>query len=98
MKRYENIKVVRSQEGKQYKTTTIYPDPPMSDSDYYIITTAGDRYDTLADQFYNDYTLWWIIASANNSQRASLVVEPGIQIRIPGNLNTILDNFDKANR
>jgi len=98
MKRYDNIKVVQSPEGKQYRTTTIYPETPISDNDYYIITTAGDRYDNLADQFYNDHTLWWVIASANNSQRASLIVEPGIQLRIPGNIDTIINNYNKINK
>lgn len=98
MKRYENIKVVQSPEGKQYRTTTVYPETPISENDYYIITTAGDRYDTLADQFYSDHTLWWVIASANNSERASLIVEPGIQLRIPGNIDTIINNYNKVNK
>ncbi|CAB4124707.1 hypothetical protein UFOVP54_22 [uncultured Caudovirales phage] len=98
MKRYENIKALQSPEGKQYRATTIYPETPISENDYYIITTAGDRYDTLADQFYSDHTLWWVIASANNSQRASLIVEPGIQIRIPGNIDTIINNYNKINK
>jgi len=98
MKRYENTKVVQSPEGKQYRTTTVYPETPISENDYYIITTAGDRYDTLADQFYSDHTLWWVIASANNSERASLIVEPGIQLRIPGNIDTIINNYNKVNK
>lgn len=98
MKRYENIKVLQSPEGKQYRATTTYPETPISENDYYIITTAGDRYDTLADQFYSDHTLWWVIASANNSQRASLIVEPGIQIRIPGNIDTIINNYNTINK
>ena len=98
MKRYENIPVLTSTEGKQYRTTTVYPDTPISENDYYVITTAGDRYDTLAQQFYNDYTLWWIIAAANNSQRASLMVEAGIQLRIPTDVDTIISNYNKANR
>lgn len=98
MKRYEGIKIEQSPEGKQYRTTTIYPETPISENDYYIITTAGDRYDTLADQFYSDYTLWWVIASANNSERASLIVEPGIQLRIPGNIDTIINNYNKINK
>jgi len=98
MKRYDNIKVVQSPEGKQYRTTTIYPETPISENDYYIITTAGDRYDNLADQFYSDHTLWWVIASANNSERASLIVEPGIQLRIPGNIDTIINNYNKVNK
>lgn len=98
MKRYDNIKVVQSPEGKQYRTTTIYPETPISENDYYIITTAGDRYDNLADQFYSDHTLWWVIASANNSERASLIVEPGIQLRIPGNIDTIINNYNTINK
>lgn len=98
MKRYENIRTLQSAEGKLYKTTTIYPDTPISEADYYVITTTGDRYDTLADQFYNDHTLWWVIAAANNSERASLVVEPGIQLRIPGNIDTILTNLNRVNK
>jgi hypothetical protein len=98
MKRYENIKILTSTEGKQYRTTTVYPDTPISENDYYVITTAGDRYDTLAEQFYNDHTLWWIIAAANNSQRASLMVESGIQLRIPTDIDTIISNYNRANR
>ena len=98
MKRYDNIKIVQSPEGKQYRTTTIYPETPISENDYYIITTAGDRYDNLADQFYSDHTLWWVIASANNSERASLIVEPGIQLRIPGNIDTIINNYNTINK
>ncbi len=98
MKRYEDIKILQSPQGKQYRTTTVYPETPISDNDYYIITTAGDRYDNLADQFYNDYTLWWVIASANNSQRASLIVEPGIQLRIPGNIDVIINNYNTINK
>jgi hypothetical protein len=98
MKRYENIKTLQSVEGKQYKTTTVYPDTPISENDYYIITTAGDRYDTLANQFYNDYTLWWVIAAANNSERASLFVKPGIQLRIPGDVEGIINAFRELNK
>lgn len=98
MNRYENIPVLISETGKAYRHTVYFPDIPLSEEDYYVITTGGDRYDTLAQQFYNDYTLWWVIASANNSQRASLVVEPGVQIRIPGNVNTVVDNYIKLNK
>lgn len=98
MNRYDNIQRIKTSEGINYLTTTNYPDIPRSDKDYYVITTVGDRYDKLAQQFYSDSSLWWIIASANNSQQASLVVEQGIQLRIPGNLDTILINYRQANR
>jgi len=97
MNRYENTPKLTSPSGKIYKKNVIYPEVPLSGRDYYLVTTAGDRYDTLAQQYYNDYRLWWIIAAANNSERASLVVEPGVQIRIPVDLENIIRDFRKMN-
>lgn len=98
MKRYEHIPNLKSDLGKEYKTTVFYPEIPLSDSDFYVITTSGDRYDTLAHQFYGDYTLWWVIAAANSLQTASLVAPPGVQLRIPGDVSTVVDNFKKQNK
>jgi hypothetical protein len=96
--RYENIKQITTMDGITYKSNTIYPEVPLSENDFYVITSAGDRYDTLAQQFYNDYSLWWIIAAANNSQQASLNVEPGVQIRIPANPSQIVSQFNQVNK
>ena len=96
--RYRDIKQFTTTDGITYKANSIYPEIPSSDKDYYVITTAGDRYDTLAYQFYNDTSLWWIIASANNSQQASLVVEPGVQIRIPYDKTIALDLYNQVNK
>ncbi len=97
MSRYDDIKRIKSLEGKRYIRNAIYPDIPVTENDIYIKTTGGDRYDTLALQFYNDSSLWWVIASANNSQRASLVVKPGVQLRIPGDIQDTLLLFDSVN-
>ena len=97
MSRYDDIKRIKSLEGKRYIRNAIYPHIPVTENDIYIKTTGGDRYDTLALQFYNDSSLWWVIASANNSQRASLVVKPGVQLRIPGDIQDTLQLFDSVN-
>jgi len=96
--RYENIKQITTTDGITYKSNTIYPEVPLSENDFYVITSAGDRYDTLAQQFYNEYSLWWVIAAANNSQQASLNVEPGVQIRIPANQSQIISQFNQVNK
>ena len=98
MNRYTTIKKGISSEGKKYSTTVVYPEVPVSENDIYIITTGGDRYDTLALQFYNDPSLWWIIAGSNTSKRSSLVVEPGVQLRIPADKNFALDLFEQVNK
>lgn len=97
MNRYKTIERTISLEGKRYIKNPVYPDIPVSEDDIYIKTTGGDRYDTLALQFYNDSSLWWIIASANNSERASLVVRPGVQLRIPADKQAVIQLFNTTN-
>jgi hypothetical protein len=49
--------------------------------------------DTLARQYYNDPSLWWIIAQANNLNSVNLGLEPGIQLRIPADKIEVLNNI-----
>ena len=97
MNRYSNIKMKVDREGKKYRRNLIFPEIPESLNDLYLITTAGDRFDTLALNYYKDSSLWWIIAGANNSKKDSLVVQPGIQIRIPMDIQAVLDAFNSVN-
>jgi len=96
--RYRDISKSKTSDGIEYINNPIYPEIPLSDRDYYVISTGGDRYDTLAKQFYSDYTLWWIIAMANNSERSSLIVEPGVQLRIPADKDKILQLYNQVNK
>jgi len=78
----------KSIDGKPLRQTTTYVEIPVSPTDTYVYTTVGDRYDSLAFQYYQDSSLWYIIALANPSQDLnSLIPEVGIQIRIP-NIST----------
>ena len=83
---------------KKYLSSIIYPKIKPSDDDLYIITESTDRLDILASKYYNDKTLWWIIATANNLNDASLSITPGTQMRIPSNLSRILNDFEKINK
>lgn len=97
MKRYSSVNILTSETDKRYRSNPIYPSIPPSQDDFYILSTVGDRYDTLALKFYRDPKLWWIIASANNMTNASLVVEPGKQIRIPGSKEQAIQLFNQVN-
>jgi len=96
--RYKNINTLKSPNGKQYRSTTIYPEVPLNENDTYVISVYGDRYDILAQEFYSDSNLWWIIASANNYYKGSLNITPGIQLRIPANKDRVLENFENVNK
>jgi hypothetical protein len=91
--RYQNSKTKKLYDGRTVFRSRIYPNIPFRDDDLYVATELGDRLDTLAYDFYEDSTLWWIIASANNLHGAKFAFEPGTVLRIPQNYIQILNNF-----
>jgi len=96
--RYQNIPIKRTAEGKQYISTTLYPSIPFSIDDIYVITGEGDRYDLLANQYYKDATLWWVISLANpQTTNASLIPGGGLQIRIPFPIQDIIAEYNALN-
>lgn len=97
MNRYREIGLFQTSEGKRYRRNVIFPEIKNTSNDIYVITTAGDRYDTLALDYYNDSTLWWIIAAANNRNKDSLAVQPGVQMRIPMDKDSVIEEYNKLN-
>jgi len=95
--RYANIQVTKNSLGKRYYVPNIYPDVPVSEDDIYVITTAGDRLDLIANNIYGDPTLYWIIASANNLPGDSLVPPLGQQLRIPVDVEAIINEYIRIN-
>lgn len=97
--RYIYNEILKVKETKQnYLESTIYPKIKANNNDLYIISEQGDRLDLLANKYYGDTTLWWVIATANNINDATFYVEAGIQLRIPSDTNTILNDLQKINR
>jgi hypothetical protein len=98
MNRYQDIAKIKNPEGITYYRDNKYPIIPLSVDDIWVITTAEDRFDRLAQQYYNDYTLWWIISIANNNLPQNSLYSPvGEQIRIPINVSEILSNYNSLN-
>jgi hypothetical protein len=96
--RYKNIPTTKINKKTLYKTSR-YPEVPLSENDIYVVTTVGDRLDNLAFTYYKDSELWWIIAVANNNiNRGSLFPQPGTQLRIPSNVNNILNQIEVLNK
>jgi phage tail protein X len=93
--RYENNETKKLNDGRVVYKSKLYPKIPKSDQDIYIVTQTGDRLDTLAYQFYENSSLWWIIASANNVHDAPFALPDGTELRIPMNYVSIMNNFNK---
>ena len=98
--RLNNIKLKITPKRKRYYSALKYPEIPLSLNDIYVITTVGDRLDSIAYQFYNDVRLWWVIATANpsNVRRDSYNLKPNLEIRIPRNVGAIVKSFEELNR
>lgn len=96
--RYQNIPTTKlNVTGSAYYQTNVYPTIPPADTDYFVITTVEDRLDLLALDFYQDSSLWWIIASANALPGDSIYPPVGIQLRIPLDIQGILNNYILVN-
>ena len=99
MNRYQDIPQTKI-DGKVVYKTSRYPEIPLSPDDIYVYTVQGDRFDILAQQFYQDSSLWWIIsiANANILNQSSLVIPGGIQIRIPASYIDVVRSFNLINQ
>lgn len=91
--RYENNESKKLVDGRTVYRSKIYPEIPLRDDDVYVASETGDRLDTLAYQYYNDASLWWIIATANNIHDAPFGLTDGTILRIPQNYIEILSQF-----
>ena len=95
---YDKPEIKYTTSGKRYYKRKTYPQIPFSDTDVYVITTVGDRLDSIAYSYYNDAELWWVISIANNNvTNGSIFPQPGTQLRIPTNINYVLNLFDAEN-
>ena len=97
MQRYDNAQILNDKNGKRYYQSALLPEINTSDTDDFIIVTEQKRLDHLAQDYYNDATLWWIIALANNLSSPTLIVPIGMQIRIPTNINSYITNYRELN-
>ena len=98
MNRYQPIPIIRNRGGQQQYASTKYPEIPLSFNDIYVITSAEDRYDTIAYAYYNDSSLWWIISSANPQYTQGSIYPPeGVQLRIPLDVSNIISNYNVLN-
>jgi len=97
MKRYANIPVQNRYDGKRVYKTTVYPIILPADTDLQVVSNEGDYLDTLAYKYYGDPTLYWIIAIVNKIGKGRLSVQGGLTLRIPTNVNDIIDQFNRLN-
>lgn len=82
--RYANQSVLRL----RFSDGVVYPTvfrgtPPTASSFLHYEVKVGDRFDLLAYAYFEDSTLWWLIADANPEVFYPDDLVPGSIIRIP---------------
>ena len=68
------------------------PSVPEQANDLYYRVRSGDRIDLLANTFYGDPNLWWVIAHANDLEvlPTNLVVDAVLRIPSPSYVQEVL--------
>jgi hypothetical protein len=98
MNRYINIPQTKIKGKLVYKTVR-YPEVPLSSEDIYVYTQQGDRFDVLAKQYYQDSSLWWVIAIGNPQVTlGSLLIPSGLQLRIPAFPTNVVNAYNTINK
>lgn len=96
--RYQNTTIKKTSNSPEpMYSNNVYPDIPVVDGDYYVISTLGDRLDIMAKNYYGDESFWWVIASANSLPGDSLYPPVGAQLRIPINVRAVYDEYRQFN-
>lgn len=99
MNRYQNISTTINSQGVKLYKNLKYPEVSPSVNDIYVISVDGDRFDILANEYYGDPSLWWIISIANPElPQNSLYLPLESQIRIPTNPSQIVSSYISLNR
>ena len=97
MNRYATTRQKLDKSGTRVYGTTYYPQIPIENADEFIFVKDGDRFDSLAFKYYNDVTLWWVIAKANGL-KGKPALPAGKIIRIPSDITTIIEKFNNLNK
>jgi nucleoid-associated protein YgaU len=97
MNRYSYTKVKKDKNGVRSLKITRYPEILVRDTDTFHFARDFERFDWLAHKYYDDSTLWWIIAKANGYSHESRP-KVGDKIRIPRDINSILQELHRLNK
>jgi len=95
MNRYNNTKVKINENNNRVFETSVFDSKEKTSEDIYFMSKLYDRLDKYAAKYYDgQVSKWVIIAQANQLGKGSLMVPPGLHIRIPmSNSNVKLEDI-----
>lgn len=82
--------------GYEFWDVLDLPDIPTQSSDITHEVVSGDRIDLIAEKWYGDPVLWWVIAAANNMELLPTQLTEGTILRIPAPGFILHDFFNRS--
>ena len=95
--RYKGNVIRKDRNNIRYYKPRIIPNIPIKDTDIFVYPIYGDRYDTMAQRYYEDSNLWWIIVKANDISDGKIAPDPLKKLRIPTEIDDILQSISQVN-
>ena len=85
MARYSTKNKIKvDKQGRKSFISKILPRIEADDRDHFIHRVDGVGLSALAKQYYNDETLWWVIAKANGVGKRGFGIDKNLKVvRIP---------------
>lgn len=97
MSRTRFYKTKKRNDGKQQYRSFVFPTFEESSDDIVIEISEYTRLDVLAEQFFDDASLWWVIAVYNNLSEPSLYVSDQTYLRIPNDIQRVYSKIKDLN-
>ena len=97
MSRYKTTTIKNDSNGNRVLKTTEYPKIVSKETDIVYYTKDDDSYMSLAHKFYNDQSLWWIIARANSPFKGKFKFESGTKLIIPKDYSDFFSEMNILN-
>lgn len=84
-------------DGKRQYRSFVFPTFEERSDDIVIEINGATKLDVVANNFFDDPTLWWVIAVYNNINEPSLYVKDRQYLRIPNDIQTVYSKIKELN-
>ena len=99
MNRYKYQRINKdTSDGRRKLSTTEYAKVKATNADSIYTVKYGDSYSNLAHRFYQDQSLWWVIARANKDFEGNIKPKIGTRLLIPQDISSIVTNLNRDNK
>jgi len=97
MSRTRFTKTKKRFDSKQQYQSLILPIFEERSDDIIVEVNDYTRLDVLANRFFNDATLWWVISAYNQLPADSIYTTDKKNLRIPNNIQTVFNKIKDLN-